>query len=278
MTRHVSLQAASVTLSRGCTKTGKVRRFFVETMLLTSGVALTLLAGETALSQQIQSAGDAAMHKVQQPYSVETFGMFRNMMLTGDFTAKVQLGAAMAKHPTTGVGAVADARGEITIYDGRLIISYGKSGEHSAANAESASLLVIGSASGWEIVPVEKDVAQSDIEPYIAAAARARGIDSGKSFPFEVRGTLASYLMHVNVEPTGGPHGMGLPMAITLESKGDQIDGRAAGLYVSADLMGIATHGGERIHAHWVSPDGKSTAHLDHWGLKAGASLLLPKP
>jgi hypothetical protein len=28
---------------------------------------------------------------------------FRNMMLTGDFTAKVQLGTAMAKHPTTGI-------------------------------------------------------------------------------------------------------------------------------------------------------------------------------
>jgi hypothetical protein len=74
-------------------------------MLLTSGVALALLAGETALSQQMQPAGDAAMHKGQQPYSIETFGMFRNVILTGDFTAKVQLGTAMAKHPTTGVGA-----------------------------------------------------------------------------------------------------------------------------------------------------------------------------
>jgi hypothetical protein len=36
--------------------------------------------------------------------------------------------------------------------------------------------------------------------------------------------------------------------------------------------------GGERIHAHWVSADGASTAHLDLWGIRAGTELMLPKP
>jgi hypothetical protein len=90
--------------------------------------------------------------------------------------------------------------------------------------------------------------------------------------------TEALTALHVNAAPTGGPHGMGLPMALTVETTGDQIDGRVAGVYVSADLIGIATHGGERTHAHWVSLDGTSTAHLDRWGLKAGATLLVPKP
>lgn len=92
-----------------------------------------------------------------------------------------------------------------------------------------------------------------------------------------MRGTLTPYIMHVTVAPTGGPHGMGLPMAIPVERKGEQINGQVAGLYVSANLMGVATHGGERTHAHWVSSDGGSTAHLDRWGLKAGATLMLPK-
>jgi hypothetical protein len=42
--------------------------------------------------------------------------------------------------------------------------------------------------------------------------------------------------------------------------------------------MGIATHGGERTHSHWVSLDMAKTAHLDRWGLRAGAFLLIPKP
>jgi hypothetical protein len=84
--------------------------------------------------------------------------------------------------------------------------------------------------------------------------------------------------MHVNAEPPNGPYGTGSPMAVTVEHKGEQIDGRVAGLNVSADLMGVATHGGERTHAYWVSSDGASTAHLDRWGLRGGATLMLPKP
>lgn len=231
----------------------------------------------SAQSQQMRPSGDVAMHTFHQPYSVETWGEFRKIIMLGDFSAKVGPRAVMAKRPTTGVGAVADGRGEITIYDGRLIVSYGKGGAHSDLNSESAALLQVTTVADWQNVTVERDVGPTEIESYLATAAKTHGIDPQQSFPFEIRGTVASYLMHLNAEPTGGPHGMGLPIAITVESRGDQIKGIVAGLYVSADLVGIATHGGERTHAHWISPDGNSTAHLDQWGLNAGAVLLLPK-
>jgi hypothetical protein len=239
-------------------------------------VAVALARAAPALPQQMQPAGDASTPTVRQPYDIKTFGVFRKIMLDGDFSAKVQLAAAMAKHPTTGVGALADARGEITIHDGKLIISYGKPGAHLAASSESAALLSVASAGDWESVSVERDVAPTEIEAYLAAAAKAHGLDPEKSFPFEITGTLLFYLMHVNAAPTGGPHGMGLPVAIAVDTRGDEIEGRVAGLYVSADLEGISTHRGERTHAHWVSPDGTATAHLDRWGLKSGAILLLP--
>jgi hypothetical protein len=69
---------------------------------LMSCAALGIVADGPA---QSQGMGDAPMHTMHQPYNIETFGLFRNMLLTGDFTPKVQLGAAIAKHPTTGVGA-----------------------------------------------------------------------------------------------------------------------------------------------------------------------------
>jgi hypothetical protein len=68
---------------------------------------------------------------------------------------------------------------------------------------------------------------------------------------------------------------MGTPMAVTIQNKGDRLDGLVAGLYASLDLMGIATHGGERTHSHRVSLDMTKIAHLDRWGLKAGAFLLI---
>ena len=236
------------------------------------------LATDVTYAQHMQPTGDAAANAVRHPYQVRTFGVFRQMMLDGNFTAKVTLAAAMAMHPTTGVGAIADARGEITIYDGRLIVSYGKAGGHEDAQAESAALLVMGSAGEWQRVTVERDVAPAEIEGYLAGIARAHGIDPEKSFPYQGQGVLAPFAMHVNAAPTGGPHGMGLPMAVTVERKGEEIEGRIAGLYVSADLVGVATHGGERTHTHWVSPDGTATAHLERWGLRAGTVLLLPKP
>jgi len=239
--------------------------------------ALLIFGTAPAASQQMRDGAAVAMHTIRQPFAIETFGIFRNMMLSGDFSPKVQLSAAMAKHPTTGVGAIADARGEITIYDGKLIVSYGKPAAPVDVTADHAALLAMGSAGQWQAVPIERDVAPEDVESYIAATAKARGIDPDSSFPFQISGKLGPYVMHVNAAPIDGPHGMGLPMAATVERRGDQIQALVAGLYVSPDLMGVATHGGERTHAHWVAPDLESTAHLDRWGLKTGAILFMPK-
>lgn len=211
-------------------------------------------------------------------YAIETFGAFRKIILEGDFTPKISLGAVMAKSPTLGVGAVADARGEITIHDGKLVVSYGKAGPHPAAESEPAALLATAKVVGWQTVKVEQDLAPEDVENFIARTAAAHGLNQEGPFPFQIRGTLASYVMHVNAEPTNGPHGMGQPIAVTMEIKGNAITGNVAGIYASQDLVGIVSHGGTRTQSHWISPDGKSTAHLDSWGLKAGAELSLPKP
>lgn len=244
-------------------------------------MAAALLGGLSATRAVAQIAlpgADPAMHTLHQPFDIEAYGAFRNTILEGDFTPKVKLATVMAKRPTTGVGAVADARGEITIYGGKLIVSYGKAAPHPAATAENAALLGIGAAALWQTVTVNRNVAPEEIEAFLADTAKAHGIDPEQSFPFEIRGTLISYAMHVNAAPTNGPHGMGLPIAITVVSRGDALAGSIAGIYASRDLVGIISHGGERTHAHWVSPDGTSTAHLDRWGLKAGAVLSLPKP
>ena len=125
-----------------------------------------------------------------------------------------------------GVGAVADARGEITIYDGRLIVSYGKGGPHPGDESEPAALLATPKVAGWQTVKVEQDVAPDDIDKFTARTAAAHGIDQEGPFPFQIRGTLASYVMHVNAEPTSVPHGMGKQIAITMEIKGNTAGAR----------------------------------------------------
>ena len=94
-----------------------------------------------ATSAICQAAGPPPQQQGQpttrQPYNLETFGTFRSLILTGDFTPKVTLQMIMAKRPTTAVGAVADARGEITIYDGKLIVNYGKEGAHPTSSSSA---------------------------------------------------------------------------------------------------------------------------------------------
>lgn len=175
--------------------------------LLICGATLAVLAIGRAWSQQMQQADDVSMHTVRQPYDIETFGEFRKMMMTGDFTAKVQLITAMAKHPTVGIGALAEARGEISIFDGRLVVSYGKGGKPNDPSSEYAALLVLGSAGDWQSVRVDNDVGAEEVETYIAAAAKAHGIDANKSFPFEVRGNIGPYVMHVNAARWSARHG-----------------------------------------------------------------------
>ena len=237
---------------------------------------LAILAMEAA-AQMPQPSDTAGLHTLRQPFNVETFGAFRMLILAGDFSPKVVLGTAMTKHPTNGVGAVADARGEITIYDGKLIVSYGREGSHPSTDSESAALLTIGTVPAWQTINIDHDVAPVGIESFLSLTASRYGLNPDGPFPFQIRGTLASFVMHVNGAPTNGPHGMGQPIAITVEKKGDAIAGAVSGFYVSPDLVGIVSHGGERTHSHWVSPDGSATAHLDSWGLKAGAVLMLPK-
>jgi hypothetical protein len=240
-------------------------------------VAVTAALATGPALPQMRPMDDAALHTLHQPHAVETFGAFRSIMIGGDFSPKVRLADVMAKHPTTGVGALADALGEITIYDGKPIVSYGYAPPADTSSA-SAALLATATVDGWQSVPVASDVAPEDIESFISVAARTHGIDPTVTFPFEVRGNIGPYVMHVNAAPTKGEHGMDLPMAVTVQDKGDRLDSLVAGLYASLDLMGIATHGGERTHSHWVSLDMAKTAHLDRWGLRAGSFLLIPKP
>jgi hypothetical protein len=234
---------------------------------VSSFVVISALAIAPAAAQMTAPANAPGPRVDRQPYDIHSFGAFRAMILEGDFSPKVGLAVVMAGRPTTGVGALAEARGEITIYDGKLIVGYGKAGSQAAPDAERAALLAVATAAAWQTVTVEHDIAPDAIDAFLAQTAATHGLNPDGPFPFQVRGTLGPYLMHVNAAPTNGPHGMGQPIAVTVVSEGDAIAGTVAGLYVSRDLVGIVSHGGTRTHSHWVASDG---------GLRSGAVLMLP--
>jgi alpha-acetolactate decarboxylase len=243
--------------------------------LVVSMLAVALGTG-VAMAQHMPPGGGHAPQAKPQPFGIATVGAFRNLILEGDFSAKTTVGHALRDGAMHGVGALADARGEITILDGDAVISYGMAGAHPAPTEERAALLAVSSVKSWQTIAVDRDVEPAELENFLDREAAAHGIDAATSFPFRLRGTLIAYAMHVNAAPTNGPHGMGQPVAVAIPGDGDEIAGEAVGLYVAPELVGIATHGGERTHSHWVAQDRGATAHLDRWGIKAGAVLMLP--
>src|SRR6202166_4404754 len=131
-------------------------------------VTIAALVIGAAAAQTTQPVNNSGLRTERQPYDIHSFGAFRMMILEGDFSPKVGLGEVMSEHPTTGVGAVAEAGGEIRIYDGKLIVSYGKAGSQPAPNAERAALLAVATSTAWQTINLDHDVAPDEIDAFLA--------------------------------------------------------------------------------------------------------------
>jgi hypothetical protein len=215
-------------------------------------------------------------------YQVRAYGAFRLFMQKQDYSPKVSLEDARTTGATDGVGAASGLRGEITLIDGRYVVSYGGGckGECPSPHTEAAGLLGTGQVKNWHspILVPERLVGKA-LEDFVTARAKAKGIDLERPFPVRLKGTLVDVQMHVIEAPnpafTG--HGSKMRMAKQDEFTHAQIAGEIVGIYAPSTMHGIVTHPGERFHFHWIDVTRTRTAHLDAFGMEKGAELLLPK-
>lgn len=214
-------------------------------------------------------------------FSVRAYGQFRLFMQKQDYTPKIGLGAARAVNPTDAVGALSELRGEISMIDGRYIVSYG--GGCSTCrppHEEQAGLLGTARVNTWhEAVLLPAKLEGKALDEFIIAQAKAKGIDTDKPFPLRLSGQLVNVKMHVIEAPNAGftGHGSGIPMAKQDEFAHERIAGLVVGFYAPRSIFAVLTHPGEPFHFHWIDEGRKRTAHLDAFGMEKGASLLLPK-
>src|SRR5260221_11835191 len=87
------------------------------------GVAWATLVAAVASAQHATPSGTSTS-LAAEPYSIEGFGVFRDLMLQGDFTPKVAIGLVTSGLPSTGVGASSGTSGDITISARTLSITY----------------------------------------------------------------------------------------------------------------------------------------------------------
>ena len=191
---------------------------------------------------------------------VQTYGALRNMMHSGDISAKVYLNELDHKN-LYALGAVADLKGEIIVMDGAISVSSEKLGtviiDHTYDHA--ATLLVSSKVSKWDSLPVV-----GPLEKIIEAAAREHELDTEEPFPFMLKGDFESIQWHVINWPEGetehthakhktsGPHG-------ELRDAEAEVLG-----FFSKHHQGIFTHHSTYLHMHFVSKSGELAGHVDH--------------
>ena len=245
------------------------------TLILIAAALLLALGGSAQAQHQPPAAGAAA----DSAFGFKAYGVFRRMIAERNYLPVVALKDAIDSKATDAVGAVSGLRGEISMIEGRLIVSYGT--DCGAAcppvASETATLLATASAQHWRSIAIDKDLDAKAVESFIRAQAKAAGLDD-KPFPFRIAGAISNFVMHVNAAPNPRfkGHGSFDEMAVTGLAKGPRLAGSVVGFYAPPALQGVITHMGDYFHSHYVDELRTSTAHLDTFGVAAGSTLMLP--
>jgi hypothetical protein len=216
-----------------------------------------------------------------RPFAVAIYGAFRDMMQKKDHTPKVELGKLLSQGATEAVGAASGLRAEITIIDGKPLVTYGDPCTGCPPlHSEAATLLVTGKVSSWsDPISLPDDLVGHALDRFIIEQTGKAGLDMRQPFPIRIKGTLVNVAMHVikAANPKLDGHGSGQPMALQEDIKIASITGEVVGFYAPEALLGIVTHPGEPFHYHWVDTARTKTAHLDAFGMVKGSTLILPK-
>lgn len=245
-------------------------------LVLVLAAFLTASGGAT----QAQHRPPAADAGIGSPFGFKAYGMFRRMIAERNYLPVVALGEVVDARATDAVGAVSGLRGEISMIEGRLIVSYGVDCAAACPRpaAETATLLAAASAQRWRSIAIDRDLDAKALEAFIRAQAKAGGLDD-KPFPFRIHGAITDFVMHVNAAPNPRfkGHGSFDEMAVTGLAKGQRLAGSVVGFHAPPPLQGVITHMGDYFHSHYVDAERSTTAHLDTFGVAAGSTLLLPR-
>jgi alpha-acetolactate decarboxylase len=202
----------------------------------------------------------------------------REVMAEGATQARVSLVDSTRAPGTVGIGALAGLTGEIAIVDGQSWIARVDGDslrcERGAKATDSATLLAIARVPRWWTIPIDQDVAATDLDALLARTARERGLGQ-RAWPFMIEGELVGVEAHVlrGKCPFAGPvDAQHEPIRRSFE----RVRGRLVGFY-APDSAGELVHHGQASHVHViVEQPALFIGHVDAAGVSAGAFLRVP--
>lgn len=205
-------------------------------------------------------------------------GALRNIM-SGNIQPVISLDSLKNKRNLYALGAVANLKGEIQIFNGKSSNSFVVNDSVQIKDTYNiqASLMVYAEVKDWDSFQIKNGKTKGDLEEQIFELATSSGINTDVPFPFLLEGIIPSLDWHViNWKDGDTLHNhikhkeSGLNG--TLANKKVQIIG-----FYSTKHKAVFTHHTTNIHMHFKTDDNAIAGHIDDLFLKEAITLKLPK-
>lgn len=214
------------------------------------------------------------------------FGGMHEAIGQRQMQARTRLDALLERPHLFALGALEDLQGEITVLDGKPVVTQVADASPAPASAPAqapATLLLGAYVPAWTERHLAEQITAEHFDRQVREEAKLAGVDHTRPFPFQVSGEFSNARVHVingacpmqaRLKRNNIPQ-ENLPYEATLES----IKGVLLGFYAE-DAVGKMTHPGTTTHLHLVYEDAASgsliTAHVEEISVKPGATLSLP--
>ncbi len=220
-----------------------------------------------------------------QPASLVQYGGMHEAIGRKNHQARVDLAELLKRPHFYGVGALAELKGEISILDSKAVVTtVDAAGKPFQQPGGKATLLIGQSVPAWNEVKIGKDITPEQIDETIRELAAKNGINTSLPFLFMIEGECMEVRLHV-INGACPMHARMKKEAIPADQKPFELEtetmnATVIGVYAQ-DSVGKLTHPDTAQHAHLIYYDPASkqrvTGHLEKYGVKAGATLKLPK-
>lgn len=198
---------------------------------------------------------------------------------------RVSLEALRATPHLYGVGALEGLSGELTVLDGRTVVSgVDAQGQARPADQDGQATLFAGQpVVAWTPVVLTDAVEAEAFDALVKARAEAAGLDTSTPFVFVVEGRFDDLRLHV-LNGACPVHARMRAQELPAdrhpwEWQGDGLEGTLVALYAEGSVGGL-THPATSVHGHLVFLDPvtgeRLTAHVERLALAPGATLQLP--
>jgi len=250
------------------------------------GVIACFVARAVAAPADPGAGGRESVEPPSLP-EVETFGSVAQLVRDRDVSGKVDLASVTRVPHAYALGSLEDLRGEITIVDGTVWLSYppARPGaavrvETAAGASEAAAFLVATHAderADWTAIDLPDGLASREAAARLARWARERGLE-GRPVPFRLDGAFSSLTLAIvdgRLLPAGPGTEESMKKAQSIETHA-RARGTLVGFCWFAPGGSTFTHPGQPCHVHAVLPEERATGHAQDFVVAPGAKLWMP--